>query len=95
MKLRPMMHKRGQAGGFGSIPAIVISIMVGGFILTILTQISDDLGDAATAGSNTSKVAAAVGTGAVTFAGNFGTLFSLGLLAIIISLVAVFLVRRN
>ncbi|KKN60158.1 hypothetical protein LCGC14_0534490 [marine sediment metagenome] len=94
MKLK-LMGKKGQAGGFGAIPAIVISIMIGGFILTILTQISDDLGNAATSGSNTSQVAAAVGTGAVTFAGNFGTLFSLGLLAIIISLVAVFLVRQR
>jgi hypothetical protein len=93
-KLKPM-NKKAQAGGFGAIPGIIIAIMVGGFILTIMTKIIVDLGTAAAVGSNTSAVAAKVGTGAVSFAGNFGTLFSLGLLAILISLVAIFLVRNR
>ncbi len=93
-KLKAKMNKKGQSG-FAAIPAIVVAIMVGGFILTIMTDVVVDLGNSAATGSNTSAVAAAVGTGAVSFAGNFGTLFSLGLLAILISLVAVFLVRRN
>jgi hypothetical protein len=94
MYIKPM-NRKGQVGGFSAIPGIIIAIMVGGFILTIMTDVVVDLGTAATTGSNTSAVAAKVGTGAVSFAGNFGTLFSLGLLAILIALVAVFLVRRG
>lgn len=96
MKLtRKKIGKSGQAGGFGIILPIVISLMIAGFVLTIMTKVNSDIVDSSGSDVNVSAVGAKVNTAAVDFAGNFGTFFSLALLAVIIGIVAVFLVRRN
>lgn len=92
------INKKGQEGGFGVILPIVIVLMVTGFVLTIMTEVNSDLqttfGGVGASATNASQVAARVGVAAVSFSGNFGTFFSLALLAVIIGIVAVFLVRR-
>jgi hypothetical protein len=93
------LNKRGQdAGGFGIVLPIVIVLMVTGFVLTILTEVNSDLlttyGGVGASSTNASQVAARIGVASVSFAGNFGTFFSLALLAVIIGIVAIFLVRR-
>jgi uncharacterized membrane protein len=93
MELKHINKKGQNAGGFAIILPIVISLMVAGFVLTVMTDVNSDI---ATGGSaNTSAVSARVNTAAISFAGNFGTFFSLALLAVIIGIVAVFLVRRG
>lgn len=92
------MNKKGQEGGFGVVLPIVIVLMVTGFVLTIMTEVNSDLtttfGGVGASATNASQVSAEIGVAAVGFAGNFGTFFSLALLAVIIGIVAVFLVRR-
>ena len=93
------MNKKAQEGGFGIVLPIVIVLMVTGFVLTIMTEVNSDLtttfGGVGASATNASQVSARVGVAAVSFAGNFGTFFSLALLAVIIGIVAVFLVRRQ
>ena len=92
------INKKGQEGGFGVILPIVIVLMVTGFVLTIMTEVNSDLtttfGGVGASATNASQVSAEIGVAAVSFAGNFGTFFSLALLAVIIGIVAIFLVRR-
>ena len=93
MKFNKLYKKAQSAGGFSVILPIVISLMVAGFVLTVMTDVNSDI---ATGGSaNTSAASAHINTAAISFAGNFGTFFSLALLAVIIGIVAVFLVRRG
>ena len=93
------MNRKGQEGGFGIILPIVITLMITGFVLTIMTEVNSDLvtsyGGVGATATNASQVGAKIGVAAVSFAGNFGTFFSLALLAVIIGIVAIFLVRRQ
>lgn len=93
------INKKAQAGGFGIVLPVVIVLMVTGFVLTILTEVNSDLvttyGGVGATATNASQVGARIGVAATNFAGNFGTFFSLALLAVIIGIVAVFLVRRE
>jgi len=94
--------KRGKRGqqSFANIMPIVISITMAGVLLAILAGINDDI-QVSGMGNGTHgnvsieyNVTTAVGGAVSDFAGNFTTFFSLGLLAIIIGIVAVFLVKR-
>lgn len=99
LQLKKIGNKAQAAGAFGIILPIVIVLMIAGFVLTIFQKINTDLvstfGGVGATATNASQVAAKIVVATTNFSGNFGTFFSLALLAVIIGIVAVFLVRRS
>ncbi len=93
-------NKKAQMTGFNSILPIIVSIVMAGILIAILVGINDDLRQESfnDTGVNTSlvfNVTTKFGGAVSDFAGNFGTFFSLALVAIIILIIGMFIVKRR
>lgn len=93
MSLRKL-YKKAEAGGFGVILPIVMSLLMAGFVMTIITDVNSDIAGSSLT-TNVSRVSTNVNNAVISFSSNYGTFFSLALIVVIIGAVAVFLVRRG